>query len=213
MNVLLVDDDKDFATGLAIFLEKFNIATVIEHRIASAEKLLRRLDFDVVLLDVMMPEGNGFDFLPKIRTICETPVIMLTALDEEDELVKGLDLGADDYITKPFRARELVARLHALNRRYTSNQTENKTVQDTTPKEAPAGTQPAGAPVELTVQDLGVLRSIIDVASQRGAFKANEMEAVGKTYNKLDSFLSAVQKAEEETKKANEAKDESKGDK
>ena len=81
---------------------------------------------------------------------------------------------------------------------------ENKTVQDTTPKEAP---------VELTVQDLGVLRSIIDVASQRGAFKANEMEAVGKTYNKLDSFLSAVQKAEEETKKANEAKDESKGDK
>ena len=90
---------------------------------------------------------------------------------------------------------------------------ENKTVQDTTPKEAPAGTQPAGAPVELTVQDLGVLRSIIDVASQRGAFKANEMEAVGKTYNKLDSFLSAVQKAEAETKKANEAKDESKGDK
>ncbi len=69
-------------------------------------------------------------------------------------------------------------------------------------------------PVELTVQDLGVLRSIIDVASQRGAFKANEMEAVGKTYNKLDTFLQQVQKAEEEAKKANEAKgEESKGDK
>ena len=54
MNVLLVDDDKDFATGLAIFLEKFNIATVIEHRFASAEKLLRRLGFDVVLLDVII---------------------------------------------------------------------------------------------------------------------------------------------------------------
>ena len=90
----------------------------------------------------------------------------------------------------------------------------NTTIKDITTKEAPAQPQqPAGAPVELTVQDLGVLRSIIDVASQRGAFKANEMEAVGKTYNKLDSFLSAVQKAEEETKKANEAKDESKGDK
>jgi len=82
---------------------------------------------------------------------------------------------------------------------------------------APAGDAPAGvstAPVELTVQDLGVLRSIIDVASQRGAFKANEMEAVGKTYNKLDTFLQQVQKAEEEAKKANEAtKEESKGDK
>ena len=78
----------------------------------------------------------------------------------------------------------------------------------------PQATAPQGdqKPIELTVQDLGVLRSIIDVASQRGAFRANEMEAVGKTFNKLDSFLQTVQKAEEETKKANEAK-ESQGDK
>ena len=70
---------------------------------------------------------------------------------------------------------------------------------------APAGEAPQTgaptAPVELTVQDLGVLRSIIDVASQRGAFKANEMEAVGKTFNKLDAFLQTVQKAEEDAKK------------
>jgi hypothetical protein len=82
---------------------------------------------------------------------------------------------------------------------------ENKTAEA---QAAPAGEAPqAGvstAPVELTVQDLGVLRSIIDVASQRGAFKANEMEAVGKTFNKLDAFLQTVQKAEEEAKKTNE---------
>ena len=81
---------------------------------------------------------------------------------------------------------------------------------------APAGEAPnAGvstAPVELTVQDLGVLRSIIDVASQRGAFKANEMEAVGKTFNKLDAFLQTVQKAEEEAKKEGTA-EAPKGDK
>ena len=65
----------------------------------------------------MLPGGNGFDFLPIIRKICDTPVIMLTALDEEDELINGLDLGADDYITKPFNASELVARLRAVNRR------------------------------------------------------------------------------------------------
>ena len=65
-----------------------------------------------------MPEGSGFDFLPKIRRICDIPIIMLTALDEEDELVNGLNLGADDYITKPFKANELVARIKAANRRH-----------------------------------------------------------------------------------------------
>lgn len=64
--------------------------------------------------------------------------------------------------------------------------------------------EPTTAPVELTVQDLGVIRSIIDVASQRGAFKANELEAVGKTFNKLDSFLQAVQKAEADAKEQKE---------
>ena len=83
------------------------------------------------------------------------------------------------------------------------------------PEAQPQTTAPQGEqkPVELTVQDLGVLRSIIDVASQRGAFKANEMEAVGKTYNKLDSFLQQVQKAEEEAKKADEGATEAKGGK
>tara|TARA_B100001057_G_scaffold95202_3_gene91665 strand:- start:10340 stop:10636 length:297 start_codon:yes stop_codon:yes gene_type:complete len=85
------------------------------------------------------------------------------------------------------------------------------------PTAAPAGQTPnAGvstAPVELTVQDLGVLRSIIDVASQRGAFKANEMEAVGKTFNKLDAFLQTVQKAEEDAKKEGTPAEAPKGDK
>jgi len=66
--------------------------------------------------------------------------------------------------------------------------------------EAQAQAKPQAAPVELTVQDLGVIRSVIDVATQRGAFKANELEAVGKTYNKLDTFLQQVQKAEENAK-------------
>lgn len=87
------------------------------------------------------------------------------------------------------------------------------TEQPKAPEAQPAAQPQAGAPVELTVQDLGVLRSIIDVASQRGAFKANEMEAVGKTYNKLDSFLQQVQKAEEEAKKAKEGTEEPKGEK
>lgn len=130
MKVLLIDDDEDFANGLKIFLEKFNIATVIESRITSAEKQLKKFEFDIILLDVMMPGGSGFDFLPTIRKMCDVPVIMLTALDEEDELVNGLDLGADDYITKPFSPKELVARLRAVNRRHSINKTNIKTVLD-----------------------------------------------------------------------------------
>jgi DNA-binding response OmpR family regulator len=130
MKVLLIDDDEDFANGLKIFLEKFNIATVIESRITSAEKQLKKFEFDIILLDVMMPGGSGFDFLPTIRKMCDVPVIMLTALDEEDELVNGLDLGADDYITKPFSPKELVARLRAVNRRHSINRTDIKTVLD-----------------------------------------------------------------------------------
>lgn len=79
-------------------------------------------------------------------------------------------------------------------------------------QENTAPDQAQQAPVELTVQDLGVIRSIIDVASTRGAFKANEMEAVGKTFNKLDAFLQTVQKAEEEAKKEGTA-EAPKGDK
>ena len=130
MNVLLVDDDQAFATGLANLLKKFNIATVMEHRIQSAEKRLKRSNFDIVLLDVMLPEGSGFDFIPIIRKICDVPVIMLTALDQEDELVSGLNLGADDYITKPFSAKELVARLRAANRRYSIGKTNTETILD-----------------------------------------------------------------------------------
>lgn len=130
MNVLLVDDDQAFATGLANLLKKFNIATVMEHRIQSAEKRLKRSNFDIILLDVMLPEGSGFDFIPIIRKICDVPVIMLTALDQEDELVSGLNLGADDYITKPFSAKELVARLRAANRRYSIGKTNTETILD-----------------------------------------------------------------------------------
>jgi two-component system response regulator CpxR len=130
MNVLLVDDDEDFANSLSRLLKKFDINTVNELRTSGAEKQIKKSHFDVILLDVMMPEKNGFQFLPTIRKISNVPVIMLTALREEDNLVNGLDLGADDYITKPFKINELVARLRALKRRYSFNENKIKTILD-----------------------------------------------------------------------------------
>ena len=130
MNVLLVDDDEDFANSLSRLLKKFDINTVNELRTSGAEKQIKKSHCDVILLDVMMPEENGFQFLPTIRKISNVPVIMLTALREEDNLVNGLDLGADDYITKPFKINELVARLRALKRRYSFNENKIKTIFD-----------------------------------------------------------------------------------
>ena len=130
MNVLLVDDDEDFVRSLSRLLKKFDINTVNELRTSGAEKQIKKSHFDVILLDVMMPEENGFQFLPTIRKISNVPVIMLTALREEDNLVNGLDLGADDYITKPFKINELVARLRALKRRYSFNENKIKTILD-----------------------------------------------------------------------------------
>jgi DNA-binding response OmpR family regulator len=130
MNVLLVDDDEDFANSLSRLLKKFDINTVNELRTSGAEKQIKKSHFDVILLDVMMPEKNGFQFLPTIRKISNVPVIMLTALREEDNLVNGLDLGADDYITKPFKINELIARLRALKRRYSFNENKIKTILD-----------------------------------------------------------------------------------
>ena len=130
MNVLLVDDDEDFVNSLSRLLKKFDINTVNELRTSGAEKQIKKSHFDVILLDVMMPEENGFQFLPTIRKISNVPVIMLTALREEDNLVNGLDLGADDYITKPFKINELVARLRALKRRYSFNENKIKTILD-----------------------------------------------------------------------------------
>ena len=130
MNVLLVDDDEDFANSLSRLLKKFDINTVNELRTSGAEKQIKKSHFDVILLDVMMPEENGFQFLPTIRKISNVPVIMLTALREEDNLVNGLDLGADDYITKPFKINELVARLRALKRTYSFNENKIKTIFD-----------------------------------------------------------------------------------
>ena len=130
MNVLLVDDDEDFANSLSRLLKKFDINTVNELKTSGAEKQIKKSHFDVILLDVMMPEENGFQFLPTIRKISNVPVIMLTALREEDNLVNGLDLGADDYITKPFKINELVARLRALKRRYSFNENKIKTIFD-----------------------------------------------------------------------------------
>lgn len=117
MNVLLIDDDTELTDGLGRYLALHRIQSKAAASVTLAEQLLTDHTFDVVLLDVMLPDQSGFEFLPKLKHLINAPVFMLSALGEEDDRVRGLNLGADDYVTKPFSAKELVARLRAAQRR------------------------------------------------------------------------------------------------
>lgn len=115
--ILVVDDEERMARFIRLNLEHDGFQVVEAHKGMEAINELRTKMPDVVLLDVMMPDIDGFEVLELIRETSTVPVIMLTAKGEEDDRVKGLELGADDYVTKPFSPRELVSRVRAVLRR------------------------------------------------------------------------------------------------
>lgn len=125
--VLIVEDDRPLAAGLCRALQNEKTETVSCHTLQEAEKLLggtkpdaepdTRPDFDLVVLDVNLPDGNGFDFLQKMKRKYDICIVMLTANDMETDIVAGLELGADDYITKPFSLAVLRARVATQLRR------------------------------------------------------------------------------------------------
>lgn len=115
--LLLVEDDSRLTDGLVFTLRKNGYQTDTARTVAEAERLLREKEYDLLILDVTLPDGTGYDICTKVRRKSSVPVIFLTALDEEVHVVKGLQLGGDDYMTKPFRLNELLARIQALLRR------------------------------------------------------------------------------------------------
>lgn len=115
--ILVVDDEERMARFIRLNLEHDGFQVVEAYRGLKAIQALRDAMPDLVLLDVMLPDIDGFEVLRMIREISPVPVIMLTAKGEEDDRVRGLELGADDYVTKPFSPRELVSRVRAVLRR------------------------------------------------------------------------------------------------
>jgi two-component system response regulator RegX3 len=115
--VLIVEDEEAITTPLAEALGREGFRTEVAGTLADGLRIASAQRPDLVLLDVMLPDGSGFDLLRELRSAGATPVIMLTARGEEIDRVTGLELGADDYVVKPFSARELVARIRAVLRR------------------------------------------------------------------------------------------------
>lgn len=117
--VLIVDDEKRMLDLIALYLKPHNYICEKAKGANEALSLIKYETFDIVLLDIMMPEMDGWELCQKIRRFSDVPIIMLTARDQREDIVKGLQLGADDYITKPFNEDELIARMSALLRRRT----------------------------------------------------------------------------------------------
>lgn len=110
MKILLVEDNKSIIKGLEYAFAQNGYSC--EYCLGLDEAVRKApFNYDVAVLDIMLPDGNGFDLFKKIRRYSDLPVIFLTAVDDEDSVVNGLELGADDYITKPFSTRELIARI------------------------------------------------------------------------------------------------------
>lgn len=115
--ILAVDDEQRMVRFIQLNLEQDGFEVITAYNGKDALEQVRTQLPDLILLDIMMPDINGFEVLKKIREVNNVPVIMLTAKGEEDDRIQGLELGADDYITKPFSPRELVSRIRAVLRR------------------------------------------------------------------------------------------------
>lgn len=127
INILVIDDDRELCALMKKCIEQENMMAAIAYNGNDGLNNVKNTPhgFSLVILDIMMPDIDGFHVLQKIREISNVPVLMLTAKSDEDDKVSGLRLGADDYLTKPFSIKELMARINSLIRRYTDFNSAN----------------------------------------------------------------------------------------
>ena len=168
--VLVVDDERDIADLLEVYLQNENYDVYKYYSAKEALECIENQEIDLAILDIMLPDINGFSLCQKIREKYTYPIIMLTAKDEETDKITGLTLGADDYVTKPFRPLELIARVKAQLRRYkkyTPVQIEKHSTPKLTYKKLMLDTQTYecelnGTPISLTPTEFSILRILLE---------------------------------------------------
>ena len=161
--ILIVEDDKNITNTLTYYLqnEGFKIETA-KNKKEGIEKIKEKT-YNLILLDITLPDGNGYEVYYELKKEKNTPVIFLTALDEEKDIVKGLDIGADDYITKPFRTRELLSRIKNVLRHTKQEEIEEKIkIGNVEINEAKGIVLKNGKEIELTALEYKILTLLFE---------------------------------------------------
>jgi DNA-binding response OmpR family regulator len=177
MKLLVVEDEKRMVELLRKGLEEEGHTVVCAMDGIEGLRLCRNHEYDVIILDIMMPKLDGYGLVEKLRAAkIATPVLMLTAKDDVPNIVHGLDLGADDYMTKPFSFQELVARLRAIKRRKFFPHAAVLKVADLSLDTASRQVSRGGTPISLTRTEFGLLEKLMErcgrVVSRRGLIES-----------------------------------------
>lgn len=193
VKLLLVDDDPDLLYTLEKYLQKAGYTTVLANNGKSAIETFNTEKPDAALIDVMMPELDGFEVVKKIRSESDIPIILLTARSDETDKVVGLELGADDYVTKPFSPREVVARLKAIMRRGNQKR-ENPskiTIGKITIDKNTRSVIRENFPIQLTKTEFDILLTLMESPEQ--VFTRDQIidKALGYTYEGFERTIDA----------------------
>ena len=165
-NILICDDDRDIVAALKIYLSSEDYRLFSAYTGREAVDIAQREDIHLILMDIMMPEMDGIAATARLRQVSNVPIIMLTAKSETSDKILGLNIGADDYITKPFDPMEVLARVRSQLRRYTALGSRSQSADVITigaiTLDDPAKTVTVdGEPVSLTPSEYGILRLLI----------------------------------------------------
>ena len=192
--ILVIDDDVELCALVSEYLrpEGFQVDAAHDGKTGLARALSR--EHLLVVLDVMLPGLNGFDVLRKIRTESRIPVLLLTARGEDVDRIVGLEIGADDYLPKPFNPRELVARIRAILRRVRSKAGEHQVpdiirVGDVELDPATRSVRQKGKPVELTSVEFGLLHVLLREAGRVVTREALVDEVLGRRFSPFDRSI------------------------
>lgn len=163
MNLFVLEDDEAIGIGLSYSLENEGYNVTLAKSVSDAMNVIDNKTFDLYILDLTLPDGNGYDVCKYIKSRGDLPVIFLTAFDDEVNVVTGFDLGADDYISKPFRVRELMARIKSVLRRYSKDSVDGRvTIANLVINTNEAKVYKDGREIVLTVMEYRLLLSFVN---------------------------------------------------
>lgn len=180
-NVLLIDDDEDLAELLIEYAQRFSISITACHNPVDALAILKQPhNFDAIILDVMLPDMDGFETCRQIRHFSDIPIVMLTARGDVTDRIVGLELGADDYLPKPFEPRELMARLQVNIKRHTSS--------SATPNHVLAFDE---LTIDLNTRDVRVQEQAVELTTREYELLTILAKSAGETFTR-DDLLSQL---------------------